>query len=43
MKFYIVTVGNLRYRDLQANSFDAWEKAAERYPNATRITVKLEK
>jgi hypothetical protein len=40
MKFFIVTVGNLTYRDLQPSSVDAVIHAIERFPNARRISVK---
>lgn len=40
MKFFIVTVGNLTYRDLQPSSVDAVIHAIERFPNARRIGVK---
>lgn len=42
MKFYIVRVGNLVYRDLQLCSIDAVIHAMDRFPGATRITAKLE-
>lgn len=43
MKFYTVRVGSLMYRDLQASSIDAVIAAMDRFPNATRISAKLEK
>ena len=41
MKFYIVTVGALSYRDLQSSSWAAIEHAMDRFPGAERITAKL--
>ena len=41
MKFYIVTVGALQYRDLQSCAIDAIIKAMERFPGANRISAKL--
>lgn len=41
MKFYIVRVGNLRYRDLQPSVWDAIDKAMRRFPNARVITAKV--
>lgn len=41
MKFYLVRVGNLVYRDLQACSIDAVIHAMDRYPGASRISAKL--
>lgn len=41
MKFYIVTVGNLSFRDLQPSSIDAILHAMDRFPGATRITARL--
>lgn len=40
MKFYIVTVGALSYRDLQMCSIDAILHAMDRFPGATRISAK---
>lgn len=40
MKFYIVTVGALSYRDLQPSSIDAILHAMNRFPGATRISAK---
>jgi hypothetical protein len=42
MKFYIVRVGNLVYRDLQSCSIDAVLHAMDRFPSATRISAKVE-
>ena len=42
MKFYTVRVGSLKYRDLQTCSIDAVLAAMARFPNATRISAKLE-
>ena len=41
MKFYIVKVGNIKYRDLQPCSVDAVIAAMQRFPNASRISVKV--
>ena len=40
MKFYIVRVGNLMYRDLQPSVWDAIDKAMRRYPDARVISAK---
>jgi len=40
MKFFIVKVGNLTYRDLQPSSIDAVIHAIERFPNARRISAR---
>lgn len=41
MKFYIVKIGNLIYRDLQPSSVDAVIAALHRFPEARRISVKV--
>lgn len=41
MKFYLVKVGNLRYRDLQPCSVDAVIAAMDRFPGARSISVKV--
>lgn len=41
MKFYIVRVGTLTYRDLQPSSCDAILAAMSRYPGASRISARL--
>ena len=40
MKFYIVKIGNLIYRDLQPSSVDAVIAALHRFPDARCISVK---
>lgn len=41
MRFYIVRVGALTYRDLQACSIDAITHALDRFPNARRVSARL--
>lgn len=41
MKFYIVRVGNLAYRDLQPSSCDAILAAMCRFPRAIRISARV--
>lgn len=41
MKFYLVKIGNLRYRDLQPSSIDAIIAAMGRFPNARSITARV--
>lgn len=43
MKFYIVTVGALSFRDLQPSSIDAILHAMDRFPGAQRISARLAK
>jgi hypothetical protein len=43
MKFYIVTVGALSFRDLQPSSIDAILHAMDRFPGASRISARLAK
>lgn len=41
MKFYLVKIGNLMYRDLQPTSVDAVIAAMSRYPSARCISVRV--
>lgn len=41
MKFYLVKVGNLMYRDLQPSGIDAVIAAMYRYPDARYISAKV--
>lgn len=41
MKFFLVKIGNLRYRDLQPSSCDAVIAAMNRFPHARSIVVRL--
>jgi hypothetical protein len=41
MKFFLVKVGNVMYRDLQPSSCDAVIAAISRFPGARRVVVKV--
>lgn len=40
MKFFLVRVGGLTYRDLQPSSCEAILAAMHRFPHATRISAR---